>query len=263
MFSPSGVAFITGAGGAVGQATCIQFARDGVTRISGLDISKSGLEATASILSKDFPNVKFHPVVLDLTVEAEVQRAVNETVATFGRLDYAVNNAGVAQRLLPTTGVTLDEYNKLMDINIKAVYLCEKYELMQMLTQDPLPANELHRNGSRGTIVNVASIAGFLAMPSLSLYTMSKHAVIGLTRSDALDYAKDGIRVNAICPGYIDTPLNTSTNREFLKERIATIPARRLASPGEIADSITFLAGERSTYITGTSLVVDGGYAVQ
>jgi NAD(P)-dependent dehydrogenase (short-subunit alcohol dehydrogenase family) len=189
------VLFITGAGGALGRAVCLQFAQDGVKQISGLDISKKGLDETASILLQVFPGVVFHKIVADLTREEEVQRAIQETVLKFGRIDYAVNNAGIGQPLKPTSETNLADFDKVMAVNVKGLFLCEKYELLQMEKQEPrnlanssscvtsspsgrssLTIRECNtRPESKGAIVNVSSILGFLSMANLSLYNASKH----------------------------------------------------------------------------------------
>ncbi|KAJ6011558.1 hypothetical protein N7451_002970 [Penicillium sp. IBT 35674x] len=261
-FHADSVVFVTGAGGTVGRATILQFARDGVSKIAGLDIMPEGIAESEKLLKLEFPNVKFLPIIADLTQISQVQDAIELTVKEFGRLDHAVNNAGIGQSLLPTAETSQDEFEKVMNVNLKGVWHCEKFELEQMMKQDPLPTNVPGRTPARGTIVNVDSVLGMLAIPNLAVYTMSKHAVLGLTRTDALDYATKGIRINSICPGFIDTPLLTEEKRKGLAPSIAKTPMGRLATPQEVSDGIVFLSSERSSYVTGTELKVDGGYCI-
>lgn len=181
----------------MGRAICLQFAQDGVRRISGLDISESALNETESVLLQGFPDVVFYKLVADLTREEEVQLAIQETVLKFGRIDYAVNNAGIGQPLKPTSETKLADFDTVMAVNVRGVFLCEKYELLQMQEQEPRNSatsgslavspvpNRSPSGGSRarpaskGIIVNVSSILGFLSMPNLSLYNASKHGKKG------------------------------------------------------------------------------------
>ncbi|CAI4214398.1 unnamed protein product [Parascedosporium putredinis] len=237
-FSPQSVAFVTGAGGTVGRYTVLQFARDGVRNIAGLDLSEEGLQETQKILAEECPEAVFLP-----------------------SLDHAVNNAGVGQTLKPTSELEFGEFDKVIGVNLKGVWVCEKLELAIMEKQEPLPltSKASGRIASRGTIVNVSSVLGLLAMPTLGVYTMSKHGVVGLTRSDAIDYSKKGIRVNAVSPGFIDTPLLKESSRKALAPSISKTPLGRLANPQEIADSIIYLSSPRSSYVTGTVLARNRG----
>jgi len=260
-----GVAFITGAGGAVGRALVLQFARDGVKRISGLDISQNGLDDTAKILKSESPDVEFFGISADMSNESQIKDAFKKVVEKFGRIDYAINNAAIASPFVTTGDAETKDFDRVQNINLKGTWLCEREELKQMLKQEPLvsEARPSGRVPSRGTIVIVSSLLGIRAMPLDGLYTISKHAILGMMKTDALDYATKGIRINAVCPGFIDTPLVTPAIRELLKPQIDKTPMNRLADPQEVADAVVFLASERSSYITGTVLSVDGGYNAQ
>ncbi len=227
-------------------------------QIAGLDINSNALEETGAELRKSYPDVDFLPLHADLTSEEEVLSAVQKTVSKFGAIHYAVNNAGVGQPLCPTGETETKDFDRVMAINFKGVWLCEKYELEQMVKQEERQVAP--RVKERGSIVDVSSVLGYLAMPNLGIYNSSKHAILGLVRSDAVDYARRGIRVNAVCPGFIDTPLLLESTRKALKSTIDRIPQGRLALPEEVADSVCFLASGLATHLTGVALPVDGGY---
>ena len=235
-----------------------------MTKIAGLDINNETLEGTASALSQAHPGVEFLSLVADLTSETAVADAISQVVSEFGEIRYAVNNAGIGQPLLPTGETDTKDFDRVMTINFKGVWLCEKYELKQMVKQDSRKVNLTVSSAAaaqeRGSIVNVSSVLGYLAMSNLGIYNSSKHAILGLTRSDALDYARKGVRVNAVCPGFIDTPLLLESTRKALAGTIDRIPQGRLAMPEEVADSVCFLASGLATHLTGVALPVDGGF---
>jgi NAD(P)-dependent dehydrogenase (short-subunit alcohol dehydrogenase family) len=234
-----------------------------VTRIAGLDVHEGALEETRSALFQVRPEVEFLPIQADLTNEDSVSNAMTDLWTKFGRVDYAVNNAGVGQPLAPSGCTTVADFDRVMGINFRGVWLYEKYELQNMQKQEPRVVNSTSKSFlERGSIINVSSILGFMAMPHLGIYNSSKHAILGLTKTDAIDYAKDGIRINAVAPGFIDTPLLLEETRTALKSTINRIPQGRLASPEEVADTICFLASGMATHITGVTLPVDGGMTV-
>lgn len=234
-----------------------------MTRIAGLDVHEKALKETMSTLSRTYPEVEFLPVQADLANEDSVFNAITNVWTKFGRVDYAINNAGVGQPLASTGNTVITDFDKVMAINFRGVWLCEKYELQYMQKQEPRPVHSINKSIlERGSIVNVSSILGFMAMPNLGIYNSSKHAILGLTRTDAIDYAKEGIRINAVAPGFIDTPLLLEETRVALKTAIDRIPQGRLASPEEVADAICFLSSEIATHITGVTLPVDGGVTV-
>ncbi|EXJ82884.1 hypothetical protein A1O3_06700 [Capronia epimyces CBS 606.96] len=252
-----GVAFITGAGGALGRAIAIEFARQGVKRIAGLDLREDALIGTAEALKAEASDVEFLPVTGDMSDEEQIKDVFAKVVAKFGRIDYAINNAAIGSPFIPTDETATADFDRVQKINVKGTWLCEREELRQMLKQDPLPQQPGSRRvPSRGSIVVVSSLLGIRAQPLNGLYTLSKHAVIGMVRTDSIDYATKGIRINAVCPGFIDTPLVTPAIRELLKPQIDKTPMGRMAFPEEIADSVVYLASDRASYITGTVLSV-------
>ncbi|VUC26546.1 unnamed protein product [Clonostachys rosea] len=256
-----GSAIITGAGGALGRAIAQSLARHGVSKIGGLDISTSGLDGTKNTLAEAYPAVEFLPVQADLASADSTSEAICKVISAFGRIDYAINNAGVGQELAPSGDTSVEEFDRVMNVNFRGLWLCEKYELRQMEKQEARAVNPFNPSiKEKGSIVNVSSVLGFMAMPHLGVYNSSKHATLGLTRTDAIDYAKKGIRVNTVAPGFIDTPLLLESTRKALKTTIDRIPQGRLASPEEVADAVTFLLCGLATHITGVTLPVDGGF---
>jgi NAD(P)-dependent dehydrogenase (short-subunit alcohol dehydrogenase family) len=184
---------------------------------------------------------------VDVSQAAEVSRLIADTVAKFGRLDCAHNNAGILGSVARVADVAEDEFDRLISVNLKGVWLCLKEEILQM-----------QRQGGGGTIVNTASIAGVRGSAWLPIYSTTKHGVVGLTRAAALGYADEGIRVNAVCPGYVDTAMVRDT--PLLQQRAAErTPLGRLASPEEIAAAVLWLCSDASSYITGEAMVLDGG----
>lgn len=208
---------------------------------------------------------------MDQASETEVEAAVRTAVEKFGRIDYLVNNAAIAAPFKSTGRSLTEDFDRVLGVNLRGLWFCQRAVLRVMEGQEPLPVSSSSSgssegisggggNGSRGSIVQVCSILGLVAMPEDGLYTISKHGVMGLVKTDALDYGRKGIRVNAVCPGFVDTPLLTPEYRVLLDWNIKKNPMGRLARPGEIADAVVWLASERSSYVTGTSVVVDGGY---
>lgn len=229
-------------------------------RIAGLDVHEEFLKETESSLFEAHPEVEFLPVQADLMNEKSVSDAIASVWAHFGRVDYAINNAGVGQPLENTGNTAIGDFDKVMAINFRGLWLCEKYELQYMQKQKHRTVHPINKSIlERGSIVNVSSVLGFMAMPHLGIYNSSMHAILGLTRTDAIDYANEGIRINAVAPGFIDTPLLLDETRKSLKTTIDRIPQRRLASPEEVADAICLLSSGIATHITGVTLPVDGG----
>jgi len=242
------VVLVTGAASGIGRQSALTLAREGAS-VCVSDVDHEGGEETAQQIIDNGGKAIF--VHCDVTNSDDVNAMVKATVDTFGRLDAAVNNAGISGSLVKRIHEVEDEvFDRIMSINVKGVWLCMKAELPIMLEQ------------GAGSIVNIASVAGLIGAPKGAAYTASKHAVVGLTKSAAVDYAKFGIRVNAICPGYTETPMVTAITDEnpvMQQITVRAIPMRRLGQPTEIAEGILWLCSDASSFVTGHQLVLDGG----
>ena len=242
------VALVTGAASGIGRASAIALAREGAA-VCVSDINDEGGEATAQTIIDEGGQAIF--AHCDVTKSDDVRAMVATTLDQLGGLDAAVNNAGIAgsfeQRLHEADD---DLFELVLNINLRGVWLCMKAELEQMLPQ------------GAGSIVNIASVAGLIGAPKAGAYTASKHAVVGLTRSAALDYAKRGIRINAICPAYTDTAMvqaGIAFNPALGAIMERSVPMGRLGLPTEIAEAVVWLCSESSSFVTGHPLVLDGG----
>ena len=243
------VALVTGAGGGIGRATALAFAREGA-RVVASDVAGAGGEETARLVA-DAGGKALH-VACDVTRPAEVEALVAAAVDSFGRLDCAHNNAGVEGAYGRTADCDEENFDRTCAVNLKGVYLCLKAEIAHMLD-----------TGGGGAIVNTASVAGVEGAKNLPAYVASKHGVMGLTRTAALEYATRGIRVNAVCPGPIRTRMLEAImeeNPRMEPAMIAAVPMRRLGAPEEIAEAVVWLCSDRASYVTGQGLVVDGGF---
>ncbi|KFY65059.1 hypothetical protein V496_02804 [Pseudogymnoascus sp. VKM F-4515 (FW-2607)] len=257
-----GAAFVTGAASGIGKATAFAFAQYGIQRIAISDRSAPDLRATALKLQAQFPFVEIKQLIIDVTKDDEIDRGVADAVAAFGRIDIAVNNAGVSGAGKATHEAPSSDWQNVVDVNLSGVWKCQRRMLQQMLTQEKLSVRE-----GRGTIINVASMYGLVGPPAhitAAAYTASKHGVLGLTKADGITYAPKGIRINAICPGYVDTPLlRADSLTDYMKKELLKVPLGRLSSQEEMADSIAFLASPMASFIVGAALVADGGYSIQ
>ena len=245
-------ALVTGGGSGIGRATAIAMAREGA-RVAVSDLSKDGIEQTVALINA--AGGQSIAIQGDVTDEADVANMVARTVSAFGRIDCAFNNAGVAGRSVGPPGQRIHELTqasvaKMFSVNLMGVFLCLKYEVAQMLKQ-----------GGGGAIVNTASIAGLVGLATSGHYVATKHGVVGLTKSAAIEYAQDGIRVNCVNPGYIKTPMTKETMDERYDEIIAKVPVRRLGVPEEIAEAVVWMCSDKASFMTGASQVVDGGYS--
>ena len=245
-------ALVTGGGSGIGRATAIAMAREGA-RVAVSDLSKEGIEETVALINA--AGGQSIAIQGDVTNEADVANMVARTVSAFGRIDCAFNNAGVAGRSVGPPGqrtheLTQESVAKMFSVNLMGVFLCLKYEIAEMLKQ-----------GGGGAIVNTASIAGLIGLATSAHYVATKHGVVGLTKSAAIEYAADGIRVNCVNPGYIKTPMTKETMDERYDEIIAKVPIRRLGVPEEIAEAVVWMCSDKASFMTGASHVVDGGYS--
>ncbi|MFT3721878.1 SDR family NAD(P)-dependent oxidoreductase [Pseudorhodoferax sp.] len=244
------IIMITGAGGGIGAATASLAAAEGASVVL-TDVNKEAVEATAAAVRAAGGSVL--AVAADLTKGDEVNAVVKAAVAAYGRLDGAFNNAGVSGGQIGQQGRRVGEWDEAafdlaVAVNLKGVWLCMRAQLAQMEQQ------------GGGSIVNTASLAGLTGFKSTAGYAASKHGVVGLTKTAAIEYASSGIRANVLCPGYTDTNLMKEAQRQLGDALLARIPARRLASPDDIAQMACWLLSDRSSYATGSEFVVDGGY---
>src|SRR6266487_7004170 len=245
------VAFVTGAGSGIGRATALAFARAGAS-VAVADIGEQGNQETALLIEQE--GGRALAVRCDVTQTDDVKAALEKTGETFGRLDFAFNNAGIeSKNPAPTADYDEEEWNRIIDIDLRGVFLCMKHEIPLMLKQ------------GGGAIVNTSSGAGIIGIKGSPAYTAAKHGVIGLTRAAALDYAGQNIRVNAICPGYIDTPMMdrfTGGTPEGRAKVISEEPIGRMGRPEEIANAVLWLCSDAASFVVGHALVVDGGQTV-
>ncbi|KAL2803253.1 hypothetical protein BJX63DRAFT_437112 [Aspergillus granulosus] len=283
--SPS-IALITGAASGIGRATAHTFVQEGCTRLILGDLDYKGLEIVAEELRARNAAVRTVVVAVDVSSEEQVESFIDAGVKEFGAIHYAVNNAGITSNpRVRTHELPTESWNKVLDVNLRGAWLCQRAELRQMMRQEvelktrynnnqrPIPAADMisdfqlmmmHRTGAppqRGAIVNISSLFGVMSHPTVGAYSAAKTGILGMTRTDALAYAADGIRVNSVLPGFIKTPLVEESIRRGAnyEELIETVPVKRWGHPGEIAEAVVFLAGEKASLVNGVSLVVDGG----
>jgi NAD(P)-dependent dehydrogenase (short-subunit alcohol dehydrogenase family) len=243
-------ALITGGGGGIGRATALVFAREGA-RLAVADLDADAARDTVAMVNA----VGGQAMSLsgEVTDNAQIQAMVRDVVGAYGRLDCAFNNAGIAGYQVDASGKRTAEwseesFDRMIAVNLKGVWLCMKHELGQMQAQ------------GGGAIVNTGSVAGLTGLPTSSAYVAAKHGVLGLTRTAAIEYAPDKIRVNAVCPGYIRTRMTEDVMRRRGDQIMALVPFRRMGEPEEIAEMVAWLCSDRASYVSGACYNVDGGF---
>ncbi len=245
------VALVTGAGSGIGRASALAFAREGAKVVLS-DISIEGGEATGQVIRDAGGEATF--VYADVAQAGDVATLIDTVVHRYGRLDCAFNNAGIKGPIAPVAEVTEEDWHRTLAVNLTGVWLCMKHELAQMLQQES------------GVIVNCSSVAGLVGFRGSAAYVASKHGIVGLTKTAALDCAQAGIRVNAVCPGVVQTPMIerfTGGSPAAKAELIAMEPMGRLGTADEVAEAVIWLCSPAASFITGHALVVDGGFVAQ
>ncbi|MCR5257399.1 MAG: glucose 1-dehydrogenase [Desulfovibrio sp.] len=245
------VALVTGAASGMGLDAATRFAKSGA-KVVMADINEKSLKAAAKELeNQGYPVL---PVLCDVSREDEVESMVREAVLRLERLDMAYNNAGVQAPVAEIADADGDLFDRVIAVNLRGIWNCMKHELRQM------------RKQKSGAIVNCSSISGLVGMPGLGAYTASKFAIIGLTKSAALDYADKGIRINAVCPGTVDTPMVSDlmvNEPETMEKSISQIPMKRIAKPSEATAAVLWLCSTEASFMTGQVIVPDGGFSIQ
>ncbi|KAI0108560.1 short-chain dehydrogenase/reductase SDR [Nemania sp. FL0031] len=267
-----GVAIVTGAASGIGKECCLAFAAEGARALVLADINhNAALEvARESESLATNPEFKTLAIAVDVADAASVNQMVDAAVKAFGRIDYSVNSAGVGvQKPLPIGEADTAEMNRFWQVNVMGTFNCVQAVTQAMKNQSTRKIagrGQAERDVGRGVILNLGSCNSYWATPNIVQYTTAKHAVIGLTRNAALDNARHAIRVNAICPGWVDTPMVSAAiagDDNLPKMMKAVIPMSRIASPEEIADVVMFMVSPRSSYVTGVGWIADGGTTLQ
>jgi NAD(P)-dependent dehydrogenase (short-subunit alcohol dehydrogenase family) len=246
------VAIVTGAGSGIGRSCAIAFAEEGAKVVVADMHEKEGC-GTVGMIEEKGGEALF--VRCDVANGRDVEAMVRSTVERFGRLDYACNNAGIEGKSAPTAEYDEAVWRRVIDVNLTGVWLCMKYQIPEMLKQ------------GEGAIVNVASILGVVGFANAAAYTAAKHGVLGLTKAAAIEYATQGIRVNAVCPAFIYTPMleraGMVRGSQAYDAITALHPMKRMGTPEEIASSVVWLCSDAASFVTGHSMLVDGGYVAQ
>lgn len=243
-------ALVTGAGSGIGRATALAFAREGAW-VAVADLSPEAAQDTARLVEE--AGGQAVAIAADVSDEAAVEAMVQAAVGAFGGLDCAFNNAGIAPAAVGAAmqkvcDITPEAWERILAVNLTGVWRCMRHEVAQM------------RRQGGGAIVNTASIGGLVGLPFSSAYTASKHGVVGLTRVAAADYAADNIRINAVCPGYAETPMTEETLSRRGDRILGRVPMQRPGRPEEVAEAVVWMCSDRASFVTGAAWAVDGGY---
>jgi len=244
-------ALVTGGASGIGRATAVAMAKEGA-RVAVADRTQESAAATVALINA--AGGQAVAIGGDVTKEADVTAMVARTVAAFGKIDCAFNNAGISGRAVGPVGqktheMSRESFDGMLAVNLTGVFLCMKHEIAQMLKQ-----------GTGGSIVNTSSIAGLVGLPTASQYVAAKHGVVGLTKTAAMEYARDNIRVNCVNPGYIKTPMTDETMKTRYDELMTKVPMNRLGVPEEIAEAVVWICSDKASFVTGASHIIDGGY---
>lgn len=245
------IALVTGGSYGIGRAAAVAFAQRGATVVVS-DIDPVKGRQTLELIQQ--AGGQGHFIQTDVAKAKDVEKMVTETVEKFGRLDFAFNNAGIHGLFIPTIDFPEEEWDRIVNINLKGIWLCLKYEIPQMLKQ------------GKGAIVNTSSAAGLIGVPSNPAYPASKHGVVGLTKAVALEYARSGIRVNCVCPGPTRTGMHESlsaSSPEMVKSMGQKVPMGRIGEPEEVAAAVMWFCSDEASFVTGHAMPVDGGIVVE
>ncbi len=246
------IALITGAGSGIGRAAALAFTREGA-KLTLADVAAEAGEETAYMVRNAGGEVEF--IRCDVSKSAEVEALIDAVVKRYGRVDCAFNNAGIEGEVRHLADDTEENFDRIIAVDLKGVFLCMKYEIRQLLSQK-----------TGGAIVNTASTAGLAGAHGMPAYSAAKHGVVGLTKTAALEYSRVGIRVNAVCPGVIDTPMveRLVAGRPKMAERLVAVePIGRKGKPEEIAEAALWLCSDNASFVTGCAMAVDGGLTAQ
>ena len=245
------VAFVSGAGSGIGRATAVAFARAGAD-VAIVNGGQEGADEAARQVKEVGEGAL--AVRADVSRAEDVRRATEETISAFGRLDFALNNAGIEEKISAAADIEVEEWDRVIGVNLRGVFLGMKYQIPQMLRQ------------GGGAIVNAGSVAGLVGDQGTAAYTASKHGVVGLTMAAALDYAPSNVRINAVCPSATETPMLqrfAGATPESRERMLSPEPIGRLAKQAEIANAGLWLCSDGASYVTGHALAVDGGYTIR
>ncbi len=242
------IALVTGAGSGIGRATALTFAREGA-KVAVADMDSSGGEETVRLIKDSGSDATF--IKVDVSQESEVKAMVDNVVSVYGRLDCAHNNAGIEGAVAPMAEYKIEDWNKVIAVNLTGVWLCLKHEISQMLKQDG------------GAIVNTASISGLIGDKNMCAYNASKHGVNGLSKGAAVEYSRQGIRVNSVCPGVIRTSMVERLIASGAQSETDLGPMGRLARPEEIGEVVVWLCSDAASFVTGHTMAADGGFVAE